>query len=113
LRWAATLFCGAMCGLGGAFLSMSHTDSFNENMTAGSGFIALTIVILGRWNTFGALAAALLFGFARALQFRFQSALDESAYPLMLALPYFLTLLCLAGFAGTTRAPAALNVRED
>jgi len=112
-RWIATLLNGALCGLAGAFLSMSHTNSFAENMTAGRGFIALAIVIFGRWNPLGALAAALLFGAAEGAQFYLQTLFANAAwgaiiYPLLLALPYIFTLLTLAGFAGKSRAPAAL-----
>ncbi|MDQ3813868.1 MAG: ABC transporter permease [Armatimonadota bacterium] len=109
-RWICTVLNGALCGLAGAFLSMSHTDAFNENMTSGRGFIALAIVIFGRWNPFGAVGAALLFGAAEGLQFFLQqSPLGTTYYPLLLALPYVVTLLTLAGFAGTSRAPAALG----
>ncbi len=109
VRWRATIFNGAMCGLAGAFLSMSHTDSFGENMTAGRGFIALAIVIFGRWNPWGALGGALLFGAAEGSQFFLQSKIGTTFYPLLLALPYALTLLVLAGFAGRSPAPAALG----
>jgi len=109
LRWLSTLANGALCGMAGAFLSMSHTNSFAENMTSGCGFIALAIVIFGRWNPFGALAAALLFGFADAAQFQLQAKLGTQYYPLLLALPYVLTILTLAGFAGKSRAPGALG----
>jgi simple sugar transport system permease protein len=112
LRWVSTLFNGALCGMAGAFLSMSHTDSFAENMTAGRGFIALAIVIFGRWSPFGALAAALLFAAANAAQFGLQAKISTQYYPLLLALPYALTILTLAGFAGKSRAPAALGEAE-
>lgn len=99
VRWLATLWCGALCGLGGAFLSISHTNSFNENMTAGRGFIALGIVILGRRHPFGALVAAFGFGAAIALQFHLQNSLHDrnldAYYPLLLALPYVLALIAL------------------
>jgi len=107
-RWLCTLFNGALCGLAGAFLSMSHTTSFSENMTAGRGFIALAIVIFGRWSPFGALGAALLFGAAEGSQFFLQAQVGDFYYPLLLALPHALTLFTLAGFAGKSRAPAAL-----
>jgi ABC-type uncharacterized transport system permease subunit len=107
-RWMCTLANGALCGAAGAFLSLSHTNSFAENMTSGRGFIALAIVIFGRWSPFGALGAALLFGAAEGSQFFLQSKIGTTYYPLLLALPYVLTLLTLAGFAGTSRAPAAL-----
>ena len=109
IRWLSTLANGALCGMAGAFLSMSHTNSFAENMTSGRGFIALAIVIFGRWNPFGALGAALLFGFADATQFQLQAQLGTQYYSLLLALPYVLTILTLAGFAGKSRAPGALG----
>lgn len=109
IRWSCTLWNGALCGLAGAFLSISHTNSFAENMTEGRGFIALSLVIFGRWNPWGALGAALLFGAAQSSQFWLQTRLNDSFYPLLLALPYILTLLVLAGFAGKVHAPAALG----
>jgi simple sugar transport system permease protein len=111
-RWGCTLWNGALCGLAGAFLSISHTDSFAENMTAGRGFIALALVIFGRWNAWGALGAALLFGAAEGSQFWLQTRIATAWYPLLLALPYVLTLLVLSGFAGSVRAPAALGQNE-
>lgn len=113
LRWLSCLANGALCGVAGAFLSMAHTNSFAENMTAGRGFIALAIVIFGRWSPFGAALAALLFGVADAAQFRLQSQFGTEYYPLLLALPYLLTVLTLAGFAGQSRAPAALAKQEE
>lgn len=109
VRWLATLCNGAFCGAAGAFLSMAHTHSFAENMTGGRGFIALAIVIFGRWNPLGAVGAALVFGAADGAQFSLQ-ALSQGGYaPLFTMLPYAITLLTLAGFAGKTRAPAALG----
>ena len=108
VRWLATLCNGALCGAAGAFLTMANTHDFGEGGTAGRGFIALAIVIFGRWNPFGAVAAALLFGAADAAQATLQTRFDPRFYPLILALPYVLTLLTLAGFTGTAKAPAAL-----
>jgi simple sugar transport system permease protein len=113
LRWKSTLFNGALCGMAGAFLAMSHTDSFAENMTAGKGFMALAIVIFGRWSPIGALGAALLVSAANAMQFGLQSKISTQYYPLLLALPYILTILTLAGFAGKSAAPAALGQSES
>ncbi|MDF2441542.1 MAG: ral nucleoside transport system permease protein [Abditibacteriota bacterium] len=113
LRFQSTLICGALCGAAGAFLSLSHINSFGENMTSGRGFIALAIVIFGRWNPFGALAAALLFGAAESTQIFLQSSLNSTYYPLLLTLPYVLTILVLAGFGGRSRAPQALNVPHE
>jgi simple sugar transport system permease protein len=113
MRWKSTLINGALCGAAGAFLSMSNTNSFAENMTAGRGFIALAIVIFGRWSPFGAIAAALLFGAAQGTQFFLQSSLGTTYYPLLLMLPYVLTILVLSGFAGKSRAPAALGTSYE
>ena len=99
-RWLCTLANGALCGMAGAFLSMSHTDTFAENMTSGRGFIALAIVIFGRWNPWGALGAALLFGAADGAQFFLQSLIGTQFYPLLLALPYVLTIATLAAAPG-------------
>ncbi|HEX8464002.1 MAG TPA: ABC transporter permease [Abditibacterium sp.] len=108
-RWLATLFNGALCGLAGGFLTLAGVHSFGENATAGRGFIALAIVIFGRYSPFGALGAALLLAAADAAQIALQSRLPAALYPLLLCLPYALTLASLAGFAGKTKAPAALG----
>lgn len=109
VRVSATLLGGTLAGLAGAYLSLGYTVGFGENMTAGRGFIALAVVILGRWNPFG-VAAALLFGLASALQFQFQASSTRFRCQFFLALPYLLTLLA---FLGRSRlgaaAPAALG----
>lgn len=109
VRWLATLCNGALCGLAGAFLTMASVQSFGENATAGRGFIALAIVIFGRYSPFGALGAALLIAAADASQIALQNRLPSNLYPLLLTLPYVLTLVSLAGFAGKSKAPAALG----
>ena len=109
VRWLATLCNGALCGLAGAFLTMASVQSFGENATAGRGFIALAIVIFGRYSPFGALGAALLIATADASQIVLQNRLPSNLYPLLLILPYVLTLVSLAGFAGKSKAPAALG----
>ena len=107
VRVGATLAGGALAGLAGAYLSLGYTVGFGENMTAGRGFIALAVVILGRWNPFGVAAAALLFGLASALQFQFQAASTRFPYQFFLALPYLLTLLALLGRSRLKSAPPA------
>jgi len=109
VRVLALLACGVLAATGGAFLSIAYAGTFVEGMSAGRGFIALAIVIFGRWSAPGALAAALLFGLATAVQFHVQALSLPIPYQLMLALPYVLTLIVLAGYAGSTRAPAALG----
>ncbi len=109
----AVLFGGVMAGLAGSTLVLAQSGTFVENMSAGKGFIAIAIVVLGRWTPFGVAGAALLFGGASALQYLFQSlGWNEVPYQLFLALPYVLTLVVLARASGRAAAPAALARRE-
>ena len=109
VRWLAILFSGLMGGLSGATLVLAQVGSFNEGMSAGRGFIAIAVVVLGRWTPLGTAGAALLFGAAFALQYAFQ-ALDWAVpYQAFLALPYVLTLVLLASMRGRTSAPAELG----
>jgi ABC-type uncharacterized transport system permease subunit len=108
-RFAALCFGGALGGLAGASLVLSQVGTFAEGMSAGRGFIAIAIVVLGRWNPVGVAIAALIFGAATALQFWMQALGLAVPYQLMLALPYLLTLAGLAGVAGRARAPAFLG----
>ncbi len=109
VRVAALAFGGALAGLAGASLSVSQTGTFTEGMTAGRGFIALAIVIFGRWRPVGAAAAALFFGATTALQFRLQARGYAVPYPVFLMLPYVVTLAVLALATGGGRAPADLG----
>jgi simple sugar transport system permease protein len=109
VRTLALLVGGAFAGLAGASLSLSQSNTFSEGMTAGRGFIALAIVIFGRWRPAGVLAAALFFGAATALQFRLQARGLDVPYPAFLMLPYAVTLLALAIGTGGARAPADLG----
>ena len=109
VQTTALLIAGALAGLGGATLVLGQVGSFAEKMTAGRGFVAVAIVVLGRWHPFGVLGAALLFGALQALQFLLQGMGFDLPYQLFLVLPYALTLLALAGLVGRARAPAGLG----
>ena len=109
IRALALVFGGAMAGLAGAYLSIAYTFGFAQQMSGGKGFIALAVVIVGRWSPVGALLAALLFGFASALQFFFQAVNTPIPYQFFLALPYVLTLAALVVRAGRVAAPARLG----
>ncbi len=108
VRYAAVVVSGALAGLGGVYLSNGITHSFNENLSAGRGFIALAAVIFGNWRPFGAAAACLLFGFSSALAQRLPEY-SESAAVLFQALPYVLTLIAVAGVVGRSIPPAAVG----
>jgi general nucleoside transport system permease protein len=104
----AALTSGALGGVAGATLVVAQAGTFTEGMSAGRGFIAIAIVVLGRWHVLGVALAALLFGAASALQFVVQALGLALPYQLFLALPYALTLAALAGLAGRVRAPGGL-----
>jgi general nucleoside transport system permease protein len=109
VRAGATIVGGAFAGLAGATLVLAQVGTFAERMTAGRGYVAIAIVVLGRWHPAGVAVASLLFGAATALQFVFQSLGLAVPYQLFLMLPYVLTLFALAGAVGRVRAPADLG----
>jgi simple sugar transport system permease protein len=109
LRVLAVLVGGALGGLAGGTLVLAQAGTFAENMSAGRGFIAIAIVVLGRWRPLGVALGALAFGAASALQFAFQAMGWSAPYQLFLVTPYLLTLAALAGAVGRARAPAALG----
>jgi simple sugar transport system permease protein len=106
VRYLAVIASGAFAALGGVFLSIGFVHSFNEQMTAGKGFIGLAVVIVGKWKPGGAVAAALLFGFSSALAQRLPT-FSPSIATLLQALPYVITLIAVAGLVGRSRPPAA------
>jgi simple sugar transport system permease protein len=107
VRYRNVILGGMMAGLGGAYFTLGSVGSFAKNMTSGRGFIALAAMIFGHWSPFGAFAAALLFGFADALQ----SILAVLNVPIpsqfLLMAPYIATILAVAGLVGRVRPPAA------
>jgi simple sugar transport system permease protein len=111
VRFVVTLFVGALCGMGGAALSIGIGNSFTEGITGGRGFIALAVVVFGRWNPLGALGASLLFAAADTLQLTLQAkgVFPNIPYPLFLAVPYVLTLVALAVRGAKGKPPAALG----
>jgi ABC-type uncharacterized transport system permease subunit len=109
-RYAAVTLSGVLAALGGAYLSIGFVHFFNQNMTAGRGFIALAALIFGKWRPFGAFGAALLFGFSSALAQRLGSVGDWSTYAVLFqTLPYILTLIAVAGVIGRSIPPAAVG----
>jgi general nucleoside transport system permease protein len=110
VRYFAVTSSGMLSALGGAYLSIGFVHSFNQNMTAGRGFIALAAVIFGKWRPGGAFAAALLFGFSSALAQRLGTVPSWESYGVLFqALPYVLTLIAVAGVIGRSIPPAAVG----
>jgi len=110
-RYVNTILAGALAGLGGAFLTLEAVGSFERAMTNGRGFVALAVMIFGKWTPLGSWGAALLFGFASALQTQFQfGGVIDIPHQFIGMLPYVLTIVVLAGFVGRSRPPAAEGV---
>ena len=108
-RVLAILAGGTFGGLAGGTLVLAQAGTFAEGMSSGRGFIAIAIVVLGRWTPHGVAAGAVLFGAASALQYAFQAMGWNVPYQVFLVVPYLLTLAALAGAVGRARAPAALG----
>jgi ABC-type uncharacterized transport system permease subunit len=108
VRVMAILVGGVLGGLAGGTLVLAQAGTFAEGMSAGRGFIAIAIVVLGRWHPLGVALAAFVFGAASALQFAFQAMGWHAPYQIFLVAPYLLTLAGLVG-AGRARSPAALG----
>ena len=106
MRWQAVLLGGVFAGLGGAYYTVGSTGAFDRDVSAGTGFIALAAVIMGRWHPVGAMLAAVFFGFMWNLQNQL-SFVDRLPGELLGAAPYLATIIAVAGFVGRVRPPAA------
>ncbi len=104
-KYIASIICGALAGIGGAYLTTCYIPSYTDGVVAGRGFIALSAVIFGRWTSLGVMAASLLFGFADALQLRFQIIKPNVPYQFLAMLPYICTLCALAFFGIKKNGP--------
>jgi simple sugar transport system permease protein len=107
VRYLNVILGGVIAGVGGAYFTLGSVGRFDENMTGGRGFIALAAVIFGRWHPVGVFAAALVFGFADALQQKL--AILQTGIPseFLLMAPYLVTIVVVAGLVGRSRGPAA------
>lgn len=110
---AALLGAGLLAGLAGATLTLAATNTFVEGVTAGRGFVALAVVVFGRWSPWGVLAGALIFGLVNALQFQLQAADLAVPHQIALMLPYLVTLGVLVLFPGRATAPRALAATDE
>jgi simple sugar transport system permease protein len=106
-RYRNVILGGIVAGIGGAYFTLGSVGRFDENMTAGRGFIGLAAMIFGRWNPIGALAAALVFGFADALQTKLSILSVPIPSDFLLMAPYLVTIAVVAGVVRKARPPAA------
>jgi simple sugar transport system permease protein len=110
-RYMNVIIAGGIAGLAGAFLSIESVGSFERAMTNGRGFVALAVMIFGKWTPLGSWGAALLFGLTSAIQTQIQfDQVIDIPHQFIGMLPYVITIVVLAGFVGRARPPAAEGV---
>ncbi|MEG1988655.1 MAG: ABC transporter permease [Oscillibacter sp.] len=108
-KYIACIICGALAGIGGAYLTTCYVNTYSDGVVAGRGFIALSAVIFGRWSSGGVLLACLLFGFCDALQLRLQIMSTTTPYQLFQMIPYVCTLVALAVFGIKKAGPKSVG----
>ena len=111
IRYACVIIGATLAAVGGATLTIALTNQFVEGIVSGRGFIALAIVVFGRWSPWGVLGASLLFGAFFALQLRLQAMPDLNVpYQSLQILPYVATIIALISVSKHSAAPTALAV---
>ncbi|MFT3744087.1 MAG: ABC transporter permease [Pyrinomonadaceae bacterium] len=115
LRYVAVVISGLLAAAGGAYLSIGQSSLFTRGMTAGRGYIALAALILAKWKPVPVLIACLFFGFTEALAIQMQGVIkmpsgEDVPVQFIQMIPYVLTIIVLAGFIGSSRAPKALGI---
>ncbi len=110
MRYVNVIVGGGIAGLAGVFLTLEAVGSFERLMTNGRGFVALAVMLFGKYSPLGAWGASLVFGFASALQTQLQFIGLDIPHQFIGMIPYAVTILVLAGFVGRTRVPAADGV---
>lgn len=106
-RYRNVILGGLIAGFGGAFFTLAQVSRFEENLTAGIGFIGLAAMIFGRWMPLGVFGAGLVFGFALALQQKLGILGTPIPSEFLSMTPYIVTIIVVAGVVGTARPPAA------
>ena len=96
IKYLSCVICGALAGIGGAYLTTCYSRKYVDGNVAGRGFIALAAVIFGRWSPGGVLIACLFFGFCDALQIRLQLINNTLPYQFFQMIPYVATIVVLA-----------------
>jgi simple sugar transport system permease protein len=110
VRYRNVVLGGVIAGVGGAWFTVGNVGEFSAGMSAGLGYVALAIMIFGRWRPFGALTAALLFGFSTALPSVLEILNVDIPAPFLSMAPYLITIAVVAGLVGRVRPPAADGV---
>jgi simple sugar transport system permease protein len=110
IRYVNVILSGMIAGLGGAYFTIGRVGQFDEVMTGGRGFIGLAAMIFGKYTPVGVLGASFLFGFADSIQQKIQILTPVFPSEFLLAIPYLITMIVLAGVIGHSVGPAADGV---
>jgi general nucleoside transport system permease protein len=110
MRYRNIIAAGVIAGIGGAYFTIGSVGSFSKDMSSGEGYIALAAMIFGRYTPFGAISAALLFGFASQLQSIMSTLNTPIQSNLLLMTPYIVTIIVLAGLVGKVRGPRSEGI---
>jgi len=110
MRYRNVIGAGIIAGIGGAYFTIGSVGSFGQNISSGEGYIALAAMIFGRYTPFGAIGAALLFGFTTQLQSIMSTLNTPIQSNLLLMAPYIVTIIVLAGLVGKVRGPKAEGI---
>lgn len=109
IKYLASVICGALAGIGGAYLTTCYSTTYVDGNVAGRGFIALAAVIFGRWSAGGVVLACLFFGFCDALQIRLQVGASGVPYQFFQMIPYVATVVVLALIGAKKAGPKAVG----
>jgi general nucleoside transport system permease protein len=107
MRYVNVIIGGMIAGIGGAYFTVGSVGRFDQQMTAGKGFIGLAAMIFGKWNPIGAFLSSLLFGFADSLQVKMQILQVPIPSEFLAMAPYIVTIIVLTGVVGRAIPPAA------
>ena len=107
IKYLSCVICGALSGIGGAYLTTCYSNTYSQGNIAGRGFIALAAVIFGRWTGGGVVAACLFFGFCDALQIRLQVGSSGVPYQFFQMIPYLATIVVLTAIGSKQAGPKA------
>jgi general nucleoside transport system permease protein len=110
MRYRNVIAAGVIAGIGGAYFTIGSVGAFGQNISSGEGYIALAAMIFGRYTPFGAIGAALLFGFTTQLQSIMSTLNTPIQSNLLLMAPYIVTIIVLAGLVGKVRGPKAEGI---
>ena len=109
IRYFSVCLGSVLAGLAGASLSIALVNLFQDNLTAGQGFIAVALVYFGGWSPWGVMGGALLFSIVNSFQLWMQVLGVKISSDVAVMLPYLLTIAALTVTVNRVRQPAALN----